>query len=1211
TYLFAPAEASRDGVTLAIQPVAVVQALEAEIPVVVTLTRQVSTDEDAAILRGAVALEVIDTWRVVGEAPQDFELPPGGTAELSFTCVAGAGSYAAHYPIHARATVATASGELSLHAVLVVEVAREAVGRAVPTDASLRVRTLGAPGRLSLLSLADARTSFRVGDSGEPTPQPVGWAGTDATTGATLTHATVSRGDRRMALSVHPPWKTGWGSMSSEWIVSLPEAEPILLDFATAIRDHNPETEPPSDGVQFEVWTATEPDGEAKRVWSRFSDAKRWEPARVSLTGLGGMRVRLILVTDPGPHHNTTCDAAYWADPVLIAGVEPAQETPPHARQAQEAEAMAQRALRGDVMEHALRLSDVAAAAILPGAHGIADGLLSLAMGAETLTYRGFRVEVDGRRIGDWRSGFTYGPPQVDGDVWTLPVRDGDREFVLRTRVWTEAGGLRLRFSLTGAERDAAGHPRVTHLSLGPVDRKVRRLYAGHGNVLEEPGRLRLGYNGFNLSTSFVGFDFENGLSLVQATDIPPDALTHDPDADLATLEAHHDVTWTLVPSTSGAFDAARQYRSIAAPAAPESLPKIAGRMCLDRWSGDYARAAADIDRAAVYGLTHAVFVKHVWQRWGYDYRLPDIYPPAGNADDFQAMADACERAGVLFAPHDNYIDFYPDAPGFSYRHVIFNDDGTPQRAWYNRGREAQSYRWLSHAFGPWMDENLASIQDGIAPTSYFIDVFSAITPRDYRDEAGRFYPSAESVKRWAEAFDMARERFDGAPMISEAGHDALIGHLDAAQADHMAWTPADSSVSGSWAWKLPAGDGERIPWHDMVTHGAFTLFAGGLGNRYQGDASRELHGYGSDDYLAMTVLGGRSPMCDGPFNRSAVMTYWLLHDLSAELESREMTQHRFADDNIHRQVVRFGQQSEVAVNRGEADWEVDGHRLPSYGFYAEAGEQRAAIERIDGTIAAWAEGPDALFFDARPPEHFGGVPIRAEVVGAEMVEGRRFRLRMRWKVDSPVQERGNAFLHFTNADVAPDGEQIVFQGHVPLSPERWSQAGESEVDVEAALPDDAPAGTYGVRFGIYQPERGGRRLRLQGRRDGTGRRDGGELTFEASGENPIAVTHTPPPPDSTSERLNMRRAIVDFGPAATNGAFRFLKRERTIIPLPGGAVSTVVLRPEALGIGPTVSRIEALSEDGTSEENVPFTLGDGRLTFATTPDTFAYRLWE
>ena len=63
---------------------------------------------------------------------------------------------------------------------------------------------------------------------------------------------------------------------------------------------------------------------------------------------------------------------------------------------------------------------------------------------------------------------------------------------------------------------------------------------------------------------------------------------------------------------------------------------------------------------------------------------------------------------------------------------------------------------------------------------------------------------------------------------------------------------------------------------------------AGGLGQRYAagGDSTPApaVHSYASDDYLTNTVLGGRNPMCDGPFSRSAVMTYWLLHDLCAEL---------------------------------------------------------------------------------------------------------------------------------------------------------------------------------------------------------------------------------------------------------------------------------------------------------------------------------------
>jgi len=81
------------------------------------------------------------------------------------------------------------------------------------------------------------------------------------------------------------------------------------------------------------------------------------------------------------------------------------------------------------------------------------------------------------------------------------------------------------------------------------------------------------------------------------------------------------------------------------------------------------------------------------------------------------------------------------------------------------------------------------------------------------------------------------------AAMISESGHDALIGSIDGVQADH--WRPE--------CWLKNSKDADRTPWHDMVTHGKMVLFAGGLGSRYDPDPK---HGYGSDDYLSNTVLG-------------------------------------------------------------------------------------------------------------------------------------------------------------------------------------------------------------------------------------------------------------------------------------------------------------------------------------------------------------------
>ncbi|MDR2862633.1 MAG: hypothetical protein LBV54_01965, partial [Puniceicoccales bacterium] len=395
---------------------------------------------------------------------------------------------------------------------------------------------------------------------------------------------------------------------------------------------------------------------------------------------------------------------------------------------------------------------------------------------------------------------------------------------------------------------------------------------------------------------------------------------------------------------------------------------------------------ARGLTRAAAYGLNDAIFVKHAWQRWGYDYRLPEIYPPAASefqwmngsqhATDLpgiQAIRKAAADAGILFCPHDNYIDFYPDAEGFSYDNIVFNRHGAPVKHWYNVARRAQSYRWLPHAFHAHLRANVERMRTGFSPDSLFLDVFTAVTPFDYYDRAGNFYPHTRTAKEWGDAFNNARRLLKPtAPMVSEAGLDALVGSLDGAQSDHF---PAQR-------WDMKFTDAERTPWHDMATHGRFVLFAGGLANRYGAlrwdYITQPGHGYDSDDYLSNTVIGGRNPMSDGPFSRSAVMTYWLLHDVCASLARATFETHAFGS-NVHQQHTTFSNGGKVWTNRGKADWEitVDGRGtpvpggkkvgLPEYGFYAETPESRAGVVYLSGRRAAFSISKGIFFADARP----------------------------------------------------------------------------------------------------------------------------------------------------------------------------------------------------------------------------------------------------
>ena len=876
-------------------------------------------------------------------------------------------------------------------------------------------------------------------------------------------------------------------------------------------------------------------------------------------------------------------------------------------------------ALQGNASAWSWKLASEAGdtgASIVPGPSGLADSVIAFVAGQHELFFEHFNVQVDGLAIGpnnaDLRSDRVEKHFEAGHGTITSYVAHGDALLAVEARVWAEHGALRIGFSMPGAKRNLRGEPRFTTLSIGPASTLANRVYAGFGNVIEYPGRFDLHAGGFTLSTRHVGLDFKNSLSLVQASDIFPDDFLVDPERRIYSLVAHHDATFSFVPSTHGAFAAARVYRGLANFKPAAGVANLLGRACLDQWDGEYRRAAQDVEMAARYGVTDAVFVKHSWQRWGYDYRLPDIYPPQGDFNDFRSMVDACKRHGILFCPHDNYIDFYPDATGYSYDHILFNADGTPQKAWFNKGRGALSYRWSPNAFAPWLEANLKQIKEGFAPTAYFVDVFSAMPPIDFYDRSGRFYPKTVTAERWGEAFDRIREVLGhNAPTISEAGQDGLIGHLDAGESDHSGWLPNVKGSEAHFRWNMPAGDGERIPWHDMASHGSFVLLGGGLGPRYAGGRDEVLHGYGSDDYLSLTVLGGRNPMCDGPFSRRAVMTYWLLHDVCNFLAHHEMLAHEFVGEDIHRQLVRFGNGGTVRVNRGESDWTTDGRVLPPFGFIARAGENEATITRRDGIISACAKSPGLLFVDARPNAFESDGQVVAKVVGMEQTGDRRFRLRVEWQVLQPVSPGFRPFVHFV-AETGGEGEAILFQTGLNLDPLKLAAVGTYSSSGEVTVPPSiaAPA-NVGIRLGLYRPGKDGRRLPMADAVDRTGRTRGGRIHLDSKS---IHWQPEAPDPDllARSERLNGTGKLVDFGPAATNGAFRLIDGGLSwqLIPLPDLRGFKVELHLNQLkASGRNVTAISAVDANGNAVNEVNFRQDGQTVHFDTATHIFAYRI--
>ncbi|MDD4017401.1 MAG: hypothetical protein PHV28_05600 [Kiritimatiellae bacterium] len=1177
------------------------------------------TNGSAETVSGTVSLWLNGDWEVSGTNRVFLEARPGASAAVTCAAVAKPSVLNALYPVHARLALELDGKRVELHPVAIFE----AIKLAAAVPAATFAETVLADGVLRLDSGAACRVS--VCQNGKTVDLGVGFNGMDKASGMHMRHDTsVCGGIPRVGFSVHPPYFGKPGVTWNDFKVSLPAGKPAVLTFFTALRTPL-SNKPSSDGTEFKVFVIGEDKAE-KELFTRFSDSRAWEPARVDLGAYAGQSVTVRLWTGPGPQNNTTCDLCAWGDPVIAVGRLPVLPTEEQ-WQAREKEAVAQARLalaekpRRGSGTFRLRGRDgqlFGAAAVL-GEQGLTDGVLAFSDGSRELTYRGFVCDIDQSAI----SGVEDGQPVLrvetatEGGAWAVthhvaPASGTGALLPMRAKLWADGGALRITWDMPGVTRDTRGTPRYTRLGIGAGKEAVWRAYMGFGNVVENPGAFILQAGGFRLSTRHVGADYTNGLSLVQACDVFPDRLTHVPATRRFALETHHDAAFFFVPSASGAFAAAREYRELCGFTKGRGVNALLGRVCLDQWSGDYLAAAKDLNEAARYGVTDAVFVKHSWQRWGYDYRLPEIYPPKGGLEPFLAMRMAAEKAGMLFCPHDNYIDFYPDAEGFSYDHMVFTADGLPKKAWFNPGPNAQSYRWRPDAFMPWLTANMKLMRTGFHPDGLFIDVFTAAAPFDYFDRAGIFYPGTRTAKEWRDAFDTCRKILKrGGPMLSEAGHDALIGSVDGGQSDHFAAS----------LWFKEFSDADRTPWHDMATHGKMVLFAGGLGLRYAlewDDPDDKLsHGYGSDDYFSATVMGGRNPMCDGPFSRRAVMTYWLLHDVCAVLARETFETHAFGA-TVKQQHTAFSGGCRVWVNRGSnAVWTVaDGKKLPEYGFYVSTPDAEAGVMLIGNRRAGFAKSRKSFFADARPTHN----PLQVMSAASSVSQGKylgngTFDVTFDWNVLRPPLTGYVPFLHVCPVLSSPDSKDpIAIHPHMAFDRNNLERAGRFTASSHIVFPPNVPAGTYNIRYGLYRQDTG-ERLPIQGLTDNRQRVCGGVLTVEKSGGLFTKGTFTPESDDVRGRvlGLNVDGEMLDFGPLVTDGAFRLLhggRRAWRLIPLPGSHAFRAEIRLAELGAAR--AEVKTVETDGpfTAAAKAPEWSQDGAtLRLACDGLSFAYRI--
>lgn len=1161
-------------------------------------------------VKGTVKIGVIDDWKA-HPAELPFHIQGRGETILDFRITPSPETYNAHYPIHAFVNFKLDGKEYQLHPILILRTN-------IPNPPKPKISIPWKPfevrrdSALALWRLPIYRVVLRVFGE-KPKLVSLGMGGSDPRTRAGWSVGErITRGDIRETISMHPPWFNNLvGTIFIEFPLKLPKAKPIILRFANAIRDNFP-PEPPSDGVTFRVRVLplNAPDGEeGKVVFEKHTLAKVWDEGEVDLSQFAGQTVRIQLESHPGPKNDTTCDQSYWAEPTLIVGTPPQKSSFPPSL---------------NVSSHLLGTLRIGnenyEVRVWEGKRGILDSVIGFISDSRRLFFNGFRVKVLGDDLSDWRS-----TSQLKG------VKKNEKEghliykhsfstwlgdFELLSEVWLDKGALRVKFWL---ENVPPSRPWlaifIEDVYLGEWNESVERVYAGTGNVIVEPKAFNLWFDGHSLSTSFVGFDFVNGLSLVEGVDAVPNHLEVNPEAKLYTLHTPHSQTISLIPAES-AWMGAKVWREINGLNPAGGVKKLAGRFVFDLWGGGYKESAEALERSFRYGLTDSLVVWHNWQRWGYDYRLPDIYPPNpqfGTFEDFLQLVNICKKYGVLFAPHDNYIDFYPDAEGYSYKKIAFTRERNPVPAWYNEGRKAQSYRWRADKVFPFIERNLKLIKEGFAPTAYFIDVWSSICPYDYWTDDGKFYTRLYTRDVWGKAFAWIRDFLgNDAPQISESGHDQLIGFLDGGQTNHLR---VDIPPPGyySWAvWAIQCKDAERIPWYDMAHHSKFALHGAGYEGRYVAGLDTRLHGMYSDDYICTEVLTGHPPMVHSPFGRDVVRKYWLLHDLMRALALKDIEEVQFVDGDIHRQFVRWNNGAEIWVNRGKVDWQVNGHNLPQYGVYARVpskeGTIEVAIERKDGVIVDWSRSPSMIFVNARPLAS-ERLPIKVKVSSLKYLGNRQAEIELIWEAKGPLAEDMMIFVHFVDK-----AGEIMFQAdhNPPIPTTQWQ--GVIRSSARFNIPEKFGVGeTFEIRVGMWNPKTGAR-ARLEGWDDGTARIRLAVVKLEGNDNTVTGITWTEREEreDPVVARLNPQGKMIDFGGIITNGSARLTTEDGALVitPLPNSPQFELRILWNSLPWQlKRAQTVEEMDEAGNVLASYPLQWEGDFAVLTIRPGVFAYRL--
>lgn len=177
-------------------------------------------------------------------------------------------------------------------------------------------------------------------------------------------------------------------------------------------------------------------------------------------------------------------------------------------------------------------------------------------------------------------------------------------------------------------------------------------------------------------------------------------------------------------------------------------------------------------------GMTKAYVHFDGWGNMGHDNYHPDVLPPherCGGTKGFADLQEKCRELGYLFAVHDQYRDFYLNAPSHDNNQSVFMPNGgLLEGCDWPGGKQTMLCQRLA---GYYIRRNYEQMKrEGILPQGAYLDVFSASLADECSHERHTMTRS-ECIALRNACFDYIRSL--GLIVSSEEAIDCYVPHLD------------------------------------------------------------------------------------------------------------------------------------------------------------------------------------------------------------------------------------------------------------------------------------------------------------------------------------------------------------------------------------------------------------------------------------------------